>query len=155
MYLCAISHGRVGGWAGSPDTVRAHTPQAGHSPDRSHPRQRSVASQTICCPSVAQETRQFAPVASLEPPRMPIWPCPIAKTVIEPRALGFTRVGIGLAPLIFRIDYAQRWRPRKRADSSPEEEQMKLSERIDGRIRRQGWFRLGGVLILAMALASV
>jgi hypothetical protein len=32
---------------------------------------------------------------------------------------------------------------------------MKLSEKIDGRIRRQGWFRLGGVLILAMALASV
>ena len=32
---------------------------------------------------------------------------------------------------------------------------MKLSEKIDGRIRRQGWFRVGGVLILAIALASV
>jgi hypothetical protein len=32
---------------------------------------------------------------------------------------------------------------------------MKLSEKIDGRIGRQGWFRVGGVLILAIALASV
>jgi len=77
---CAVSDGRVSGRAGSSDTVRAHTHQAGHSPNRSTARQRSVASQAICCPPVAQETRQYGPVASLKPLRMPIWLGQIAKT---------------------------------------------------------------------------
>src|SRR5262245_23902232 len=111
----------MGGWAGSPETVRAHTHQAGYSPNQSNPRQRPVASQTICCLCVAQETRQFGPVASLEPPRMPIWPCHIAKTVIESRALGVTRVGIGLALLILLIDYTQSWRHRLYPELETEE----------------------------------
>jgi hypothetical protein len=32
---------------------------------------------------------------------------------------------------------------------------MQLSEKIHGKMRHQSWLRLGGVLILAMALASV